>query len=122
MDYYGRRNFDDLYRGQFSPYWLPRRHYQSSQPAILVVQVPVPVTLKNNEFDQPNVMHNYKATLTRDRLRMQRFSENKDTCSALPFFQLDDAQMKEIISTQCDAQPNSNLKSKFQSAAKVINP
>ena len=51
---------------------------------------------------------------------MQRFREIKDACSALPFFQLDDAQMKEIISIQCDAQPNSNLKSKFQSAAKVI--
>ena len=95
----------------FTENWLPRRHYQSSQSAILVVQVPVPVTLKNNEFDQPNVMHNSKskATLTRDRLRMQRFHENKDVCSALPFFQLDDTQMKEIISIQCDAQPNSNL-------------
>ena len=101
-----RQNFDDFYIGQFSSYWLPRGHYQSNQPAILVVQVPVPVTLKNNEFDQPNVMHNYKATVTRVRLR---FRENKDACSALPFFQLDDAQLKEIISIQCDARPNSNL-------------
>ena len=80
------------------------------------------MTLKNNKDDQPNVMHNSKgkATLTRDRLRIQRFRENKDACSALPFFQLDDTQMKEILSIQCDAQPISNLKFKFQSAAKVI--
>ena len=61
-----------------------------------------------------------KATLAIDRIRMQRFCENTDACSALPFFLLDDTQMKEIISKQCDAQPNSNLKSKFQSAAYVI--
>ena len=121
MNYYGRRNFGDFYRGQFNPYWLPRRHYQSSQPAILVVQVPVPVTLKNNKFDQPNVMHNSKsrATLTRDGLRMQRFCDNKNMCSALPFAHLDDTQMKEVISIQSDFQPNSR-KSKFKSASKRI--
>ena len=51
---------------------------------------------------------------------MQMFRENKDACSALPFFQVDDVQMKEISSMQWDAQPNFNLKSKLQSAAKVI--
>ena len=50
-------------------------------------------------------------------MRMQRFPENKDACSALPFFQLDDAHMKEIASIQVDTKPNFNLKSKLQSAA-----
>ena len=43
MDYFGRKNFGKFYGGQFSPYWLPITHYQSGQPAVLVVQVPVPV-------------------------------------------------------------------------------
>ena len=119
MDHSGRQNFDQFYGGQFSPYWLPRRHFQSSQPAVLVVQVPVPVTLKNNKFDQPNVIHNSKskATLTRDR--MQRFCDNKNMCSALPIAHLDDTQMKEVIRVQSDFQPNSR-KSKLKSASKRI--
>ena len=60
-----------------------------------------------------------KAILARDMMRMQRFREDKDACSALQFHQLDDAQMK-ITSIQWDTQPNFNLKSKLQSAAKVI--
>ena len=49
-------------------------------------------------------------------MRIQKFCEDKDACYALPFHQLDDVQMKEILSTQ----PNFNLRSKLQSAAKVI--
>ena len=79
------------------------------------------MTLKNNKFDQPNVIHNSKskATLTRDRLRMQRFCDNKNMCSALLFAHLDDTQMKEVIRVQSDFQPNSR-KSKFKSASKRI--
>ena len=36
------------------------------------------------------------------------------------FFQLEDSQIKEVLSLQCDAQPNYNSKSKLQSAATVI--
>ena len=61
-----------------------------------------------------------KATLARDRMRMQKFREDKDASSALPFFQLEDSQIKEVLSLQCDAQPNYNFKSKLQSAATVI--
>ena len=60
-----------------------------------------------------------KATLARNRMRMQKFLEIKDACSALPFFQLDDAQMKEATTIQWDTQPFV-LKSKLQSATKVI--
>ena len=60
-----------------------------------------------------------KATLARDRMIMQRFRENKDPCSALLFFELDNAQMKEATTTQWDTQPFV-LKSKLQSATKVI--
>ena len=59
-----------------------------------------------------------KATLARDRMRMQKFREDKDACSALPFFQLEDSQIYEVLSLQCDAQ--ANFKSKLQSAATVI--
>ena len=51
---------------------------------------------------------------------MQKFREDKDACSALPFFQLDDAQMKEIASVHWEIQPNFNLECKLQSAATVI--
>ena len=51
---------------------------------------------------------------------MQKFREDKDACSALPFFQLEDSQIKEVLSLQYDAQPNYNSKSKLQSAATVI--
>ena len=60
-----------------------------------------------------------KATLARDRMRMQRFRENKDSCSALPFFELDGAQMKEATTIQWDTQPFI-LKSKLLSATKII--
>ena len=53
-------------------------------------------------------------------MRTQKFREDKDACSALPFFQLEDSQIKEVLSLQCDAQANFNSKSKLQSAAKVI--
>ena len=52
-------------------------------------------------------------------MRMQKFSEDKDACSALPFFELDDAQMKEATAIQWDTQPFV-LKSKLHSAAKEI--
>ena len=67
------------------------------------------------------MIHNSKskATLTRDRLRMQRFCDNKNMCSALPFAHLDDTQMKEVIRVQSDFQPNSR-KSKLKSASKRI--
>ena len=51
-------------------------------------------------------------------MRMQKFREDKDACSALPFFQLEDSQIYEVLSLQCDAQ--ANFKSKLQSAATVI--
>ena len=81
MDYYGRRNFGDFYRGQFSPCSLPRRHYQSSQPAVLVIQVPVPVNLGSNCFDPdtPTVAQKAKsrAQLNRDFKRRQTFKKGK---------------------------------------------
>ena len=52
-----------------------------------------------------------KATLARDRMRMQKFREDKDASSSLPFFQLDDSQIKEVLSLKCDAQANYNSKS-----------
>ena len=59
-------------------------------------------------------------SVARDRMRMQKFREDKDACSALPFFELDYAQMKEATTIQWDTQPNFVLKSKLQGAAKVI--
>ena len=63
--------------------------------------------------------HKSKATLSRDKIRMQIFCENKNMCSALPFAHLDDTQMKEVISVQFDSQPDSR-KSKLESASKRI--
>ena len=50
---------------------------------------------------------------------MQKFRENKNACSALPFFELEDAQMKEATTIQWDTQ-SFVLKSKLQSATQVI--
>ena len=51
---------------------------------------------------------------------MQRFCDNKNICSALPFAHLNDTQMKEVISVKFDFQPNSR-RSKLKSASKRIN-
>ena len=90
MDHFGRQNFGQFYGGHLGPYWLPRRHYQSSQQAILVVQVPVRATLKHKKFDQPNVMHSLKsrAQRQRDNNRRQTFLEQKSLC-AMPFYGLE---------------------------------
>ena len=45
----------NFYGVQFSPYWLPITHYQSGQPAVLVAQVPVPVTLRSPCFDPDTI-------------------------------------------------------------------
>ena len=47
----GERILVNFYGVQFNPYWLPITHYQPGQPAVLVVQVPVPVTLQSHCFD-----------------------------------------------------------------------
>ena len=80
------------------PYWLPRRHYQSSQQAILVVQVPVRATLKHKKFDQPNVMHSLKnrAQRQRDYNRRQTFLEQKNFC-AMPFYGLEGQEFTKEI-------------------------
>ena len=124
MDVSWRHNtgFDSRYHGchsHFRPYWRSRLQTR-------------PVHYAREPFDAQHDVRNFtlpdrtsfkkpksKATLARDRMRMQRFRENKDSCSALPFFELDDAQMKEATAIQWDTQPFV-LKSKLQSAAKEI--
>ena len=115
--------YDSRYHGchsHFRPYW--RSWFQTR-----------PVYFAREPFDAQHDVRNFtlpdrtpfkkpksKATLARDRMRMQKFREDKDACSALPFFQLDDAQMKEIASVHWEIQPNFNLECKLQSAAKEI--
>ena len=115
--------YDSRYHGchsHFRPYW--RSWFQT-----------IPVYFAREPFEAQHDVRNFtlpdrtsfkkpksKATLARDRKRMQKFREDKDACSALPFFQLEDSQIKEVLSLQCDAQPNYNSKSKLQSAATVI--
>ena len=113
--------YDSRYHGyhsHFRPYW--RSWFQTR-----------PVYFAREPFEAQHDVRNFtlpdrtsfkkpksKATLARDRKRMQKFREDKDACSGLPFFQLEDSQIKEVLSLQCDAQ--ANFKSKLQSAATVI--
>ena len=115
--------YDSRYHGchsHFRPYWRSRLQTR-------------PVYFVREPFDAQHDVRNFtlpdrtpfkkpksKATLARDRMRMQKFREDKDASSALPFFQLEDSQIKEVLSLQCDALPNYNSKSKLQSAATVI--
>ena len=123
MDNSWRHNigFNNRYHSYIKPYW--RSRFQSG---------PVPVNFMPREpFETqhagwnsaPDMIsfkkHKSKATLSRDRIRMQRFRDNKNMCSALPFAHLDDTQMKEVISVQFDSQPNS-IKSKLKSASKIV--
>ena len=64
MYYYGRRNFNEFYSGQFKPYWLPFN--PPGQLPVLVVQVPIPVTLGINRFDtdKPTVIQNQRVQET----------------------------------------------------------
>ena len=112
--------FDSRYHGyhsHFRPYWRSRLQtrpvYFAREPFKAQHDARNFTLPDRTSFKKPKS----KATLARDRMRMQNFREDKDASSALPFHQLDDAQMKEI---QCDAQPNFNLKAKLQSAAKVV--
>ena len=75
MAHFGRQNFGQFYGGQFSPYWLPRRHYQPGHPPVLVVQVPIPVTLENNLFDHDNLKSKSRAQVGLQSLLHQGLSE-----------------------------------------------
>ena len=114
--------YNNRYHGRhshFRPYW--RSRFQTR-----------PVYFAREPFEAQHDVRNFtlpdrtsfkkpksKATLARDRMRMQKFHEHKDACSALPFFELDDAQMKEATAIQWDTQ-HFVLKSKLHSAMKVI--
>ena len=125
MDVSWRHNtgYDSRYHGchsHFRPYWRSwfqtRSVYFAREPFEAQHDVRNFTLPDRTSFKKPKS----KATLARDRMRMQKFREDKDACSALPFFQLEDSQIKEGLSLQCDAQANFNSKSKLQSAAKVI--
>ena len=113
---------DSRYHGcdsHFKPYWrswLQTRpvHY-AREPFDAQHDVRNSTLPDRTSFKKPKST----ATLARDRMRMQRSRENKDSCSALPFFELDDAQMKEATTIQWDNQLFV-LKSKLQSATQVI--
>ena len=112
---------NNRYLSYIKPYW--RSRFQSG---------PVSVDFIGEPFETQHTFWNStpgmtsfkkrksKATLARDRLRMKKFCDNKNMCSALPFVHLDDTQMKEVLSVQFDSQPNSR-KSKLKSASKIIN-
>ena len=115
--------YDSRYHGchsQFRPYWRSglqtRPVYFAREPFKAQHDVRNFTLPVRTSFKKPKS----KATLARDRMRMQKIREDKDASSALPFFQLDDSQIKEVLSLKCDAQANYNSKSKLQSAATVI--
>ena len=111
---------NNRYNNYIKPYW--RSRFQSG---------PVPVDFIGEPFETQHAVWNStpdmtsfkkrksKATLARDKLRMEKFCNNKNMCSALPFAHLDDIQMKEVISVQFEFQPYSE-KSKLKSASKRI--
>ena len=125
MDVSLRHNtgYDSRYHGyhsHFRPYW---RSGLQTRP-VYFAREPFKAQHDVRNFTQPDRTSfkkpKSKATLARDRMRMQKFREDKDASSALPFIQLEDSQIKEVLSLQCDAQVNYNSKSKLQSAATVL--
>ena len=89
MDYFGRQNFGQLYEGKFSPYRLPRRHFQPDHQPVLVIQVPVPVTWRNNNFDHDNLKSKSRAQRHRDFKRRQTFLEQNNICAVMSFYGLE---------------------------------
>ena len=115
----GYNNRYDGCHSHFRPYW----HSRFQTRPVYIAREPFEAQRDVRNFTLPDRTSfkkpKSKATLARDRMRMQKFREDKDACSALPFFELDDAQMKEATAIQWDTQPFV-LKSKLQSATKVI--
>ena len=119
MDYFGRQNFGQLYGGKFSPYWLPRRHFQPDHPLVLVVQVPVPVTWRNNCFDHDNLKSKSRAQRHRDFKRRQTFLEQKNICAVMPFYGLEGPDLTKEIQNDAGDQ-GSKFNSKLRKASKTI--
>ena len=119
MDYFGRQNLGQLYGGKFSPYWLPRRHFQPVHPLVLVVQVPVPVTWRNNCFDHDNLKSKSRAQRYRDFKRRQTFLEQKNICAVMPFYGLEGPDLTKEILNDADDQ-GSKFNSKLRKASKTI--
>ena len=119
MDYYGRRIFGDFNRGQFSPYWLQRRHFQPGHPSVLVVQVPIPVTLESNLFGYDNLKSKSRAQRHRDFKRRQTFQEKKSICTMMPFYGLAGPDLTKEIQNDADDH-GSKFNSKLRKASKTI--
>ena len=93
--------YDSRYHGchsHFRPYWRSRFQtrpvYFAREPSEAQHDVRNFTLPDRTSFRKPKS----KATLARDKKRMQKFREDKDACSALPFFQLEDSQIKEVLS------------------------
>ena len=119
MDYYGRQNCGDFYRGQFSSYWLPRRHFQPDHPPVLVVQVPVPVTWRNNCFDHDNLKSKSRAQRHRYFKRIQTYLEQKNICAVMPFYGLEGPDLTKEIQNDVDDQ-GSLFNSKLRKASETL--
>ena len=117
MDYFGRQNFSQLYGGKFSPYWLPRRHFQPDRKPVLVVQVPV--TWRNNNFDHDNLKSKSRAQRHRDFKRRQTFLEQKNICAMMPFYGLERPDLTKEIQNDADDQ-GSQFNSKLRKASETL--
>ena len=115
MDYFARQSFSQINSGQFRPYWLP--HKQPGQPQVLVVQVPIPVRMDNNDYDpdRPTAMQKSKsrAQRNRDSKRRQYFLEKKSVCAIMPFHGLEGHDLSSEIQTGADDQQENKLSSKL---------
>ena len=114
MDYFGRQNFGQLYGVKFSPYWLPRRHFQPDHPPVLCV--PVPVTWRNNCFDLDKHRSKSRAQINRDFKRRQTFLEQKSLCTMMPFYGLEGQELTNEIRSGSDDQ-GSKFNSKLRKAS-----
>ena len=119
MDYFGRQNFGQLYGGNFRPSWLPRRHYQPDHPPVLVVQIPVPVTWRNNCFAHDNLKSKSRAQRLRDFKRRQTFQEKKSICTMMPFYGLEEQELTNEIRSGSEDQ-GSKFSSKLRKATKTV--
>ena len=123
MEYYTRSCY-----GDFRPYMYRRTHFQQfHQPAVFMVQAPVPTRSFRRDYDRTsdkNVRKHFgksksNATKARDKLRKQKFIENKTVCCGFPFFGLDNANFQKEIVIQMESR-ETKCDSKLQTAAETI--
>ena len=102
--------------GYFRPYWL-----SSSQPVLVIhVQVPVEKDIVVTGRLRETTKTESKAQRARDTIRRQNCIENKISCAAMPFFGLEDDEIRDKISSKVVLQEEQLVMAKLRRATEKI--